>query len=161
MKQHLSLLVLIVVFCFACKKDNTNAENIDTALTGIWTKAAANAGTATGKESVEFSANGDIIINRYYVNPSTQQTLGYAYRYTGKYQVSGNGVVQLYNMKVLANDTADPYVAAEKLTNKGNSADQQYTYQLSSLKTVLNWTVVCPPNASCIGTQQFTKQSGL
>lgn len=158
MKQHLSLLVLIVVFCFACKKDNTSAENIDTALTGIWTKTAANAGTATGKESVEFSANGDIIINRYYVNLSTQQTLGYAYRYTGKYRVTGDGVVQLYNMKIFGNSTSDPYVAADKLTDKGSSADQQYTYQLSNLKTTLNWTVVCPPNASCIGTQQYAKQ---
>lgn len=158
MKQHLSLLVLIVVFCFACNKDNTSAENIDTALTGIWTKAAANAGTSIGKESVEFSSNGDIIINRYYVNPSTQQILGYAYRYTGKYQVSGTGVVQLSNMKIFANNTSDPYVAAEKLTNKGSSADQQFTYQLTDSKTVLSWTVVCPPNADCIGTQQYTKQ---
>ena len=158
MKKHLSLLVLIVVFCFACKKDNTSAENIDSALTGTWTKAAANAGTGTGKESVEFSSNGDIIINRYYINPSTQQTLGYAYRYTGKYRVTGDGVVQLYNMKIFGNSTSEPYVAEDKLTDKGNSADQQYTYQLSNLKTTLNWTVVCPPNASCIGTQQYTKQ---
>lgn len=158
MKQQLLILSLLITFCLACKKDNTRAGKTDTALTGTWIKPSINSAIAGSIESIEFSSNGDISINRYYVNPSTQQVLGYAYRYTGKYRITGNGLAELYNMKVSTNNTSDPYVAAEKLTNKGNSADQQYSYQLTNSKNTLSWTVICPPNADCIGTQQYTKQ---
>jgi len=158
MKLHLSLLLFLFTFCLACKKDSTRAGSIDNALTGIWSIPALNTSVATGKESIEFFPNGDISLSRYYVNPSTQQILGYSYKYIGKYRVTGNGVVQLYDMKVLSNTSSDPFVAIDRLTTNSISLEQQYTYQLTNLNTTLSWTIVCPPNADCIGTQQYTKQ---
>jgi hypothetical protein len=158
MKQCLLLLLLLFTCCLACKKDRTRIGNIDSNLTGTWTKPAPNTSVATGRESIEFFPDGYISISRYYINPSSQQIMGYNYKYAGKYRVTGNGLIQLYNMNVLSNTSTDPFVAIDKLTAKGNSADQQYTYQLTSLNTKLSWTIVCPPNADCIGTQQYTKQ---
>ena len=158
MKLRLSLLLLLFTFCLACKKDRTRIGNIDSNLTGTWTKPAPNTSVATGRESIEFFSNGDISISRYYVNPSTQQILGYNSKYVGNYRVTGNGLIQLYNMNVLSNTSADPFVAIDKLSPKGNSADQRYTYQITNLNTTLSWTIVCPANADCIGTQQYTKQ---
>jgi hypothetical protein len=158
MKLNLSLLLLLLTFCAGCKKGAASEGNVDTALNGTWVKEALNSSVAGSKESIEISANGDISINGYYVNPSTQQILGYAYRYTGKYRVTGNGLIELYNLSASVNKTSDPYVAIDKLTSTSTLTQQQYTYQLNNVKTTLNWTVVCPPYADCIGTQQYTKQ---
>lgn len=158
MKQHLSFLLLLITFCFACKKERNNAANTDTALNGIWTKSNVNSVIAGDTESVEFSANGDISIDRYYINPSTQRVFGYAYRYIGKYRTTGNGMMELYDMKRFGKDDNTPYVSKDKLTLMGSTPDQQYTYQLTNSKTVLTWAVVCAPNADCIGAQQYTKQ---
>ncbi|WP_342645538.1 hypothetical protein [Mucilaginibacter sp. CSA2-8R] len=158
MKQHLALLLLLITTCVACKKDSNQSGNTDSALTGIWVKPSINAATASDKESIEFSSDGDVTINRYYSNTPTQQIVKYSYRYTGKYRVTGSGMLQLYDMQLFANNSTDPYVAIDKLTSKGSSANQQYLYKLDNFNTTLTWTVVCPPNASCIGAQQYTKQ---
>jgi hypothetical protein len=160
-KLYFLFAAVVLIGVSSCKKDKK-----DTGIIGIWVNEAVySAPNLVARQTYQFNDDSTVVFTRTLINSDTKAVLGYNYKSTAKFSFDGTTLKQ-YGISVLGVDQSkikpgDPYYTPLQdlipyLTISSVSSNE---VAFNADKTKFNFVYPpCPPNASCIGLQLYTKQ---
>lgn len=139
-------LTAVLLSLSTCKKDTVKTD-----ITGTWFHDTK--GTAwIQREAYQFNADSTMLFTRTILDTAHKQTLGYNYKLTGKYSLSGTTLKQYQLIAYVdMNTTMLPYTSLQSLVQTSTTTEQTLTIKFNADKRSFNIIYPpCPPNANCI-----------
>lgn len=159
MKPFVALIFGLIAFAViaSCKKDSSKNSN-NNSLVGTWENKQIYPNASAHSETYTFNGDGTFETSSTVSDAVTNQLLGYFYKSTGKYVLSGDELSFTNVVYYGIPNNGSSAVPENQLVLGSQTYNNPYSVGYNAKKDSLSLLIHCPPNASCIGLLWYKKK---
>jgi hypothetical protein len=158
MKPFVYLIFMLIALAVitGCKKDSS--KNNNTPIVGTWENKQIYPNASAHSQTFTFNSDGSFVTSATVSDPVTNQLLGYFYKSTGKYVLTGGDLSFTNVVYYGIPNNGSSAVPENQLVVGSQTYNSPYSVGFSAKKDSLSLLIHCPPNANCIGLLWYKKK---